>query len=30
VNSNERQRGVDWQFKVEDARRKLSSIYPNI
>ena len=30
VNSNERQRGVNWQFNVEDARRKLSSLYPNI
>jgi hypothetical protein len=27
---NERQRGVDWQMKVEDARCKLISIYPNI
>jgi hypothetical protein len=30
TNSNEKQRGVIWQFKVEDARRKLRSLYPNI
>lgn len=28
--SNARQRGVDWQFKVDDARIKLKSIYPKI
>ncbi len=28
--SNTRQRGVDWQFKVDDARIKLKSIYPNL
>ena len=28
--SNRKQRGVDWQFKVEDARRKLKSLYPKI
>lgn len=27
---NHRQRGVDWQMKVADARCKLHSIYPNI
>jgi hypothetical protein len=27
---NDRQRGVDWQFKIEDARVKLRSIYPKI
>lgn len=27
-HSNARQRGVDWQFKVDDARVKLKSIYP--
>lgn len=27
---NNAQRGVDWQMKVEDARRKLISIYPKI
>jgi hypothetical protein len=27
---NTRQRGVDWQFKVEDARVKLKSIYPKL
>jgi hypothetical protein len=30
TNSNEKQRGVDWQFKVEDARCKLRSLYPNV
>ena len=29
-HSNARQRGVDWQFKVDDARVKLKSIYPKI
>lgn len=28
--SNTRQRGVDWQFKVDDARVKLKSIYPKL
>jgi hypothetical protein len=28
--SNEKQRGVDWQFTIDDARRKLKSIYPKI
>ena len=27
---NTRQRGVDWQMKVDDARCKLSSVYPQI
>lgn len=27
---NQSQRGVDWQMKVDDARNKLKSIYPNI
>jgi hypothetical protein len=27
-HSNEKQRGVDWQFKVKDARKKLKSLYP--
>jgi hypothetical protein len=27
---NARQRGVDWQFKVENARIKLKSVYPKI
>jgi hypothetical protein len=30
TNSNEKQRGVNWQFKIEDARMKLHSLYPNI
>ena len=29
-HSNAKQRGVDWQFKVDDARTKLKSIYPKI
>jgi hypothetical protein len=29
-NSNDKQRGVDWQFKVDDARIKLKSVYPKI
>jgi len=27
---NDKQRGVDWQFKIEDARTKLKSLYPKI
>ena len=27
---NGSQRGVDWQMKVDDARCKLKSVYPNI
>ncbi len=27
---NKKQRGVDWQFTIDDARHKLKSIYPNI
>ena len=27
--SNEKQRGVDWQFTIENARVKLKSLYPN-
>jgi hypothetical protein len=30
THSNARQRGVDWQFKIGDARCKLKSIYPKI
>ena len=29
-HSNARQRGVDWQFRIEDARVKLKSVYPKI
>ena len=29
-HSNKRQRGVDWQFKIKDARKKLKSLYPII
>ena len=28
--SNQKQRGVDWQFQVNDARRKLKNLYPKI
>jgi hypothetical protein len=28
--SNTRQRGVDWQFQIDDARLKLKSIYPKL
>lgn len=30
IDINELQRGVDWHMKVEDARRKLKSVYPKI
>ena len=29
-HQNDKQRGVDWQFKVDDARMKLKSLYPKI
>ena len=29
-DTNNRQRGVDWQMKVDDARCKLASVYPKI
>jgi hypothetical protein len=29
-SSNEKQRSVDWQFTVENARVKLKSLYPNL
>ena len=28
--SNKKQRGVDWQFQIDDARTKLNSLYPKI
>lgn len=28
--SNKKQRGVDWQFQIDDARLKLNSLYPKI
>ena len=28
--TNNRKRGVDWQFKIDDARIKLTSLYPKI
>jgi hypothetical protein len=28
--TNDKQRGVDWQFRVGDARTKLKSLYPKI
>jgi hypothetical protein len=30
ARSNAKQRGVDWQFKLGDARRKLKPVYPKI
>ena len=30
VKTNAKQRGVDWQFKIDDARRKLKRLYPKI
>ena len=27
---NTTQRGVDWQMRIKDARRKLKSVYPKI
>jgi DDE superfamily endonuclease len=29
-HTNDAQRGVDWQFRIDDARVKLKSVYPNI
>lgn len=29
-HSNARQRGVDWQFTINDARAKLKSVYPKL
>jgi hypothetical protein len=30
LRTNAKQRGVDWQFQVDDARIKLKSVYPKI
>ena len=30
TSTNIKQRGVDWQFTIDDARRKLKSLYPQI
>ena len=30
VHTNDRQRGVDWQFRIDDARGKLKSLYPKM
>jgi hypothetical protein len=30
MQTNEKQRGVEWQMRVEDARIKLKSVYPKI
>ena len=30
LSADTKQRGVDWQFTVGDARHKLKSIYPKI
>jgi hypothetical protein len=29
-HTNDKQRGVGWQFRIDDARRKLKSLYPKI
>jgi hypothetical protein len=29
-HTNGKQRGVDWQFRVDDARIKLKSLYPKL
>ena len=29
-HTNDKQRGVDWQFRIDDARIKLKSLYPKI
>jgi hypothetical protein len=29
-HTNKKQRGVDWQFQIDDARQKLRSVYPKI
>ena len=29
-SSHAKQRGVDWQFKINDARTKLKSLYPKV
>jgi hypothetical protein len=29
-HSNQKQRGVDWQFQIDDARLKLKSLYPKL
>ena len=28
--TNLKQRGIDWQFKIDDARTKLKRLYPKI
>jgi hypothetical protein len=30
TSTNEKQRGVDWQFRTDDARTKLKSLYPKL
>ena len=30
VHTNDHQRGVDWQFRIDDARVKLKSLYPKL
>ena len=30
VHTNDRQRGVEWQFRIDDARVRLKSLYPKI
>jgi len=28
--TNDKQRGVDWQFRIDDARARLKSLYPKL
>src|SRR5262245_18855893 len=28
--TNDKQRGVDWQFRIDDARTKLKTLYPKL
>lgn len=30
IAANSKQRGVDWQFSIDDARRKMKQVYPQI
>jgi hypothetical protein len=30
AHTNDRQRGVEWQFRSDDARVKLKALYPKI
>jgi hypothetical protein len=28
--TNDKQRGVEWQFRIDDARTRLKSLYPKL